>query len=271
MRRASSADLEAPRVKLVTWNVNSIKARADYVSLFLDAEAPDVLAVQELKVDGPNIPLALFEARGYHVAFHAQPRWNGVLIASRLGPIEAVHRGLEGADEGEARLVSGVTGGLRIVNLYCPQGQRVDSPKFPFKLRFFDGLRTWLEQTLDGSPTVVIGDLNIAPGPDDIWAPERFADVPSYHPEEHARWDRLLALGLSDVVRPHVPPKTYSFWDYRGGAFHREHGMRIDHVLANAAAADRVEGAWVARDWRKKKDGLTPSDHAPVVVQLRGA
>ena len=255
-------------MKIVTWNVNSLKARTEFVGLYLDAEAPDVLCIQELKLDTDAVPVELFESRGYHVAMHAQRQWNGVLIASRQ-PIVDVHRGLLMGDDGQARLVAGTTGGIRFVNLYCPQGQRVDSPKFPYKLRFYDTLIDWLPDACDlAAPLVVLGDLNIAPTADDIWDPERFRGVPSFHPEEHARWERLVGLGFTDLARPHLPPGTYSFWDYRAGAFHKGQGMRIDHVLGTAPVVPRVQGAWVGRDWRKKQGEFKASDHAPVTVEL---
>ena len=255
-------------MRIVTWNINSIKVRADFVGLYLDKEAPDVLCIQELKVPGDMVPRALFEDRGYHVAFHAQKTWNGVLIASKQ-PITDVHEGLGDAEEGQARLIAATTAGIRFVNLYCPQGQSADSPKFHYKLRFYEALREWIEEEVDlGQPAVVLGDLNIAPTADDIWDPFGMDGVPSFHPAEHEEWELLLELGLHDAVRPHVAPGTYSFWDYRGGAFHRGMGMRIDHILVSTPLLERVEGAWIDRAERKKKEGLTPSDHAPVGVTL---
>lgn len=261
-------------MKIITWNVNSLKARAELVAKFLDAHAPDVLALQELKLPDERVPRALFEDRGYHLAVHGQRQYNGVLLASKA-PLEDVHRGLEGGDDGQARLVAATVEGVRFVNLYCPQGQAADSPKFPYKLRFFDRLAQWLRsqsQAADGvpGPLVVLGDLNIAPRPVDVYSVEAFEGVPTFHPLEHERWRALLDLGLEDVVAPRVPEGTYTFWDYRGGAFRYGNGLRIDHVLATAPAAERVTGAWVERDWRKKRDGLTASDHAPLVVELDG-
>ena len=261
-------------MKVVSWNVNSLKARAELVGLYLDHEQPDVLCIQELKLAAEKVPLGLFEERGYHVALHAQSQWNGVLIASKQ-PIEDVHQGLPDGEEGQARMVVGTVplrgqaAGLRLVNLYCPQGQTEDSPKFAYKLRFYDALVTWLEgAAAQSTPLVVVGDLNVAPGPDDIWDPERFASVPSFHPREHEAWRRIEGLGLVDAVRPHIAPRTYSYWDYRAGCFHKKQGMRIDHVLVSEALVPRVRTAWIRRDWRKKKQGLTPSDHAPVGVEL---
>jgi exodeoxyribonuclease-3 len=255
-------------MKIVTWNVNSLRARAELVTLFLDEEAPDVLCLQELKMETDTVPVEIFAERGYAVEAHGQKSWNGVLVAARE-EISGVKRGLPDADEGEARLIAVEIGGLALVNLYCPQGQSVDSPKFPYKLGFFDGLIDWLGTRVAGSsPLVVLGDFNIAPNPEDVWSVEAMDGIPTYHPEEHRRWARLLDLGLIDVVESRVEAGTFSFWDYRGGAFRFNRGMRIDHILATEPVLPRVQDAWVARDWRKKRQGLTPSDHAPVVLEL---
>ncbi len=255
-------------MRIVTWNVNSLNAREDFVRLFLDAATPDVVCLQELKLEAEKVPAELFEERGYHLAVHGQKSWNGVLIASKT-PLEDVERGLPEADEGQARAIAATTAGIRLLNLYCPQGQSADSPQFAYKLAFFDGLKRWLEERADpGEPLAVVGDLNVAPRPEDVWSVEAFEGVPSFHPEEHARWAELEALGLHDAVAPRVPPGTFTYRDYRGGAFHRKMGMRIDHVLVTEPLLPRIEAAWVERDWRKKQQGLTASDHAPVVVQL---
>ncbi|MCB9742608.1 MAG: exodeoxyribonuclease III [Alphaproteobacteria bacterium] len=259
-------------MKLVTWNVNSLNAREPFVAHYLDEEQPDVLCIQELKLPDERVPRALFTERGYHVAVHGQPRWNGVLIASKQ-PVEDVHVGLPEGDEGQSRLIAASTFGIRVVNLYCPQGQSVDSEKFPYKLRFFEALNRWLRAACDpAAPLAVVGDINIAREPTDIWDPAGYAGVPSFHPKEHEAYDQLLAFGLQDAVKPHIQPETYSFWDYRGAAFRFNQGMRIDHVLVTEALAARVKAGGVQRDWRKKKtlggEKLNASDHAPVFVEI---
>ena len=187
---------------VVSWNVNSLKVRAEYVSMFLDAVQPDVLGLQELKLDAPAVPIEIFESRGYHVAMCAQKQWNGVLLASKT-PLEDIVTGLSPADQDQARLVAATTRGVRFVNLYCPQGQSVESEKFPYKLGFYDALIEWLPTDADlTSPVVVMGDLNIAPEDRDIYDTSKFEGIPSFHPEEHARWARLVELGRgrADVV-----------------------------------------------------------------------
>lgn len=259
-------------MRIVTWNVNSLRAREDYVRLYLEERAPDVLCLQELRADVEDLPLQLLEDHGYRWTVRAQKQRNGVLIAGRgaacelVDPVEG-HAGIEEADD--ARFVAATVAGLRIVNVYCPQGQSTDSPQFPYKLRFFEGLRAWLEaDALRAEPLVVLGDLNVARHPEDVWSVDAVAGVPTFHPEEHARWDGLLELGLADAVRPWIDPGTYSFWDYRGGAFRFGQGFRIDHVLVARELLPRIGGAEIERPWRKKRDGLTASDHAPVAVEI---
>lgn len=257
-------------MRIVTWNVNSLKARHDYVAAYLDAISPDILCIQELKLETDKVPRELFESRGYHLAAHGQKQWNGVAIASRQ-PITDVIAGFDG-EEGQSRLISARSAGIRLVNLYCPQGQSADSPKFQYKLRFFAALNRWIRERCDpAEPTVLTGDINIAPSADDIWDPELFAGVPSFHPREHEAWAELLAFGLSDVVKPHIQPGTYSFWDYRRARFRFNQGMRIDHHLLTAPLAARVVDAGVNRDWRKVQGGLKASDHAPVWIELQEA
>ena len=258
-------------MKICTWNVNSLKARLDYVIAFLDEVQPDVLGLQELKLETADLYREAFEGRGYHLAVHGQKQWNGVLIASKA-PLEDVHCGLPDGDEGQARLVAATVNGVRFINLYCPQGQAADSPKFEYKLAFFDALCRFLSEEHDPTQALVLmGDINIAPGPDDVYDVEKMTGVPTYHPLEHQRWERLINWGLVDVVKPHLEPNTYSFFDYRGMAFRFNQGFRIDHILATKALVPRFTSAWVDRPWRKKRGDLKPSDHVPVLAELSGA
>ena len=255
-------------MKIVTWNVNSLNQRAEFVGMYLDSDAPDVLCLQELKLTTEAVPTEVFTDRGYEVAVFGQKAWNGVLIASKY-PITDVHRGLEGGDEGQSRLIAVTTGGVRLVNLYCPQGQAEDSPKFQYKLKFYDTLIEWLKTSgaLD-EPLIVLGDLNIAPEAEDLWDETKFVNVPTFHPLELERWAALTGLGLRDVVKQYLDKVKFSFWDYRGGAFRFNHGMRIDHVLVNEPLASHVTHGWIDRQQRKKKGALKASDHAPVGIEL---
>ncbi len=256
-------------MKLVTWNVNSIKARREVVSLYLDEHAPDVFCVQELKMPTEKVPLDLFHERGYEVAIFGQPRWNGVLIASKA-PISAVHKGLPTVDEGQARLIACETMGLKLVNLYCPQGQSAESPKFIYKKRFYDRLIEWINETYSTEEQLILtGDFNIAPRPIDLYDVHQFINVPTHHPEELSRWQQLLDWGLVDLGEEYIPDGEFTFWDYRRGAFQRNMGMRIDHFLGTYSMVERVENARIIRDFRKKKNGMTASDHAPVELLLK--
>ena len=154
-------------MKVVTWNVNSLKARQPYVEAFLDAEQPDILAIQELKLATDKVPTDMFTSRGYHLAVHGQKQWNGVLLASKK-EITDIHQGLPNGDEGQSRLVAGTIDGIRFVNLYCPQGSEETSDKYQYKLSFFDALLSWVNETASpDQPLMLLGDINIAPHPHD--------------------------------------------------------------------------------------------------------
>jgi exodeoxyribonuclease-3 len=255
-------------VDIVTWNVNSLKARKEFVELYLDECSPDILGIQELKLESDKVPREIFESRGYHLAIHGQKQWNGVLIASKT-PIESIHTGLPHGDEGQSRLIAVRTGGLDIVNLYCPQGQSADSPKFQYKLGFFRALRAWISESYTpADDLIVMGDINIAPGPEDVYDLKAIENEPTYHPLEHAEWAKLEDWGLTDAVKPFLEPHSYSYWDYRHMAFRYDKGFRIDHHLVTASVMERVTHGWIGRAHRKKKDGLTASDHAPVGITL---
>ncbi len=252
-------------MRVVTWNVNSLKARAEHVARYLEEKSPDVLCLQELKLTDEAVPREIFTDRGYHVESHGQKQWNGVLIASKT-PLEGVQRGLPDADEGQSRLIAATTGGLRIVNLYVPQGQDTESPKYQYKLRFLAALERWLHENASPSdPLVVLGDINIAPGPDDVWSVEEWEGKPTFTAEEHAALERILDFGLEDVTRSFFEPGTFTFWDYRQMSFRRRRGIRIDLHLTTGCVTQRVVEAWVDRDERKKE---RPSDHAPVGILL---
>ena len=255
-------------MQLITWNVNSLKAREQFVTEYLEETQPDVLCLQELKQTEEAVNQELFKSRGYEVAIHGQSQWNGVLIASKK-PITNVVKGLPDGDEGQARLIACQIEDLHLVNLYCPQGQSADSPKFQYKLRFFKALRNWLGKHYTARDNLLlVGDINIAPLKTDVWDMGAFKNVPTFHPREHVAWQELLDFGLEDVVHPHIEPGQFTFWDYRGARFRENKGMRIDHMLATHSVATWVRDARIDRDARKKRNGLAPSDHAPVIVTV---
>lgn len=249
---------------VVTWNVNSLKARAQHVADLLDRVSPSVLCMQELKQEDHAVAREIFEDRGYHLQTHGQRTYNGVAIASKL-PMRDVRTGFPG-DQGESRFIHAVVDGVRILNLYCPQGRAVDDEKFQYKLSFYDHLIQWVADNVDpDEPFVMTGDLNIAPEPDDVYSVERMTNQVSYHPLEHARFQALLDWGLVDASKPYLPARSFTFWDYRMNCWKRDVGFRIDHFLVTAPVLARVQGSRVLRDERGKERA---SDHAPVTLHL---
>jgi exodeoxyribonuclease III len=256
-------------MRLATWNVNSVKQRLPRLLPWLDQRRPDVVCLQETKLaDDAFLDLLGDELgeRGYAVALHGEPTWNGVAILSRVG-LDDVVAGLPGAPgfpEPEARAVSATCDGIRVVSVYVPNGRTPGSEHYRYKLAWLDSLR---ELAATGTEaTVVCGDMNIAPADDDVFDPEAYVGQTHVTPPERAALAELQAVGLRDVVRDRWPDeRVFTYWDYRAGMFHQDLGMRIDLVLAGATVADRVRAAWVDRQARK---GSGPSDHAPVIVDL---
>lgn len=255
-------------MKIATWNVNSLRARQDRVRAWLERHRPDVLCLQEIKVEDGKAPLEPFRALGYHVAIHGQRTYNGVAILSRA-PIEAVERGFgDGTPDDEARFLAASTAGLRVMSIYVPNGERLDSPKFPYKLAWLDRLTRWLETRRAASgPTALCGDFNVAPADADVHDPDAWRDSVLFAPPAREALARLVALGFVDVVRRcHPDTRLYTWWDYRMLAFPKNHGLRIDLLLFSPDLAERVIDAGVDREARK---GKLPSDHAPVWAVLR--
>jgi len=255
-------------VRLATWNVNGMRARLDFVVHWLRARQPDVVGLQELKVEDEQFPYGELEALGYRCAVLGQKSWNGVAILSRE-PAEITHRGLQGQEDLGARLLSADVGGLSFTTIYCPNGKHVGHDDFPHKLEWLDALVERFDAERRPAAAVLCGDFNVAPGPLDTWDEERLRGSIHHTDAERSRIRRLNESGLIDVVRErHPSSKVFSWWDYRGGAFHRNQGLRIDLLLATASLASRTRSAEVDREYRKKKDDLIPSDHAPVIVDL---
>ncbi len=251
---------------IATWNVNSIKARLDHLLQWLDEARPEVALLQELKCQEADFPRLELESRGWHLAVSGQKTYNGVAILSRR-PLVETARGLAG-DNGEARYIEArLEGGLTVASVYVPMGQATDSEKFPFKLGFLDGLRARAETLLaEEIPFVLGGDYNVAPGPDDVFDVSAMTGQVLYTLEERDKFRRLLHLGLTDCFRVfNREPAQFSWWDYRGGAWPRNLGLRIDHLLASPQAADRLTAAGIdktPRGWDKA------SDHTPVWCRL---
>jgi exodeoxyribonuclease-3 len=260
-------------VRIATWNVNSVKQRVPRFLPWLDERQPDVVCLQETKLaDDAFADLLQDElaARGYEVAAHGEPTWNGVAILSRVG-LEDVVRGLAGAPGfpyPEARAVSATCAGIRVVSVYVPNGRAPGSEHYEYKLAWLAALRDVIAAGPDA--TVVCGDMNIAPTDEDVFDPDAYVGQTHVTPPERAALAELQALGLRDVVRDRWPDeeRVFTYWDYRAGMFHKDLGMRIDLVLASAPVAGRVKAAWVDRQART---GSGPSDHAPVIGDLEEA
>ena len=258
-------------MRIATWNVNGLRARLEYVEHWLRARRPDVLGLQELKLTDEQFPHDELAALGYRGVCHGQKAWNGVGVLVRDdADVDVVERGLPGQEELGARLITAHVGGLLFTTVYCPNGKSVGHEDYARKLAWFDSLAAHLEAAHSpAEPLVLCGDFNICPAAIDSWNEEGLAGSIFHTERERERLQRLLDWGLRDLYRQaHPERREYSWWDYRGGAFHRGHGLRIDLVLATGAVSGRVGAAAIDRDWRKKHEGLTPSDHAPVVVCL---
>lgn len=256
-------------MKIATWNVNSIKARLGNVMAWLDEANPDVVLFQETKCTDNDFPRLEFESRGYHLATRGQKTYNGVAILSRH-PILETLVGLPGNPErDEARYIEAViAGGPRVASIYVPMGQSTESDRFPFKLEVLDGVRTRARQLLAAEEMFVFGgDYNVAPEPIDLYDPIGWEGAVHFHPEERRRIRALLHDGLTDAFRALHPGAAgcYTWWDYRGGAWQRDLGLRIDYLLLSPQAADRLRAAGIDKHCRDKDKC---SDHAPVWCSL---
>lgn len=253
-------------MRIATWNVNSVKARIGAVLAWIDQAGPDVLLLQETKCVDEEFPRLEFESRGYHLALRGQKTYNGVAVISRRAIVSS-RSGLP-ADGGEARYIEArLAGGATVASIYVPMGQSVESDRFPFKLAFLDALRERAEALLRaGEPFALGGDLNVAPEPEDTFDPRAMAGQVLFHPEERRRIRRLLFLGLTDAVRArHPEPHLFSWWDYRGGAWQRDLGLRIDHILLSPEMADRLVDSGIDRGPRALDKA---SDHTPVWCEV---
>jgi exodeoxyribonuclease-3 len=260
-------------LQIATWNINGLRARMDYIKFWLEERQPDVVGFQELKMEDGKFPHDDFAALGYQAITHGQKSWNGVAILSRL-PIELIETGLPGQEDFGSRLVRARVGvgdlALDITTLYCPNGKNTDHDDFPRKLAWFDALRDWAQAFIESDSSAIrCGDFNIVPTGLDSWNEAEFAGSIFHTEEERARMAAVLDLGLTDLYRVREPEtQAFSWWDYRGGSFHRKRGLRIDFLLGTAAVVERLRSVEIDRDFRKKKDGLTASDHAPVIAHL---
>lgn len=256
-------------MKIATWNVNGLRSRLDFVLHWLKARKPDIVGLQELKLRDEDFPVNEFRAEGYHVAVHGQKSWNGVAILSR-DPLTDVRQGLPGQEQFGARLIAATIGTLQFVTVYCPNGKSIDHDDYHRKLVWYRQLVSFMEKGFDPAhPTVLCGDFNIVPQPIDSWNEEALAGQMFHTEAERDRLKLLFEWGLTDLFR-HFFPETQSFtwWDYRAGSFHKNQGLRIDLLLGTGNIIGRLRHVEIDREYRKKKEGLTASDHAPVLAEL---
>ena len=259
-------------MRIATWNVNSIRTRVDRVTDWLSRADVDVLAMQETKCADAQFPAMPFAALGYEVAHVGLNQWNGVAIASRVG-LDNVEIGFAGQPEwqalAEARAIGATCGGVRVWSLYVPNGRTLTDPHYPYKLEWLAALRDSASKWIADDPSLPValtGDWNIAPTDEDVWDPAAFEGSTHVSAPERAAFQAMVDAGFADVVRPFTPgPGVYTYWDYTQLRFPKKQGMRIDFILGSAALGERVIHAEIVREERK---GKSPSDHAPVLIEV---
>lgn len=256
-------------MRIATWNVNGLRARLELVLKWLAERRPDIVGFQELKMTGDKFPAAELAVAGYHAVVHGQKAWNGVAILSRE-EATAVQLGLPGQEEFGSRLVTADVAGIRFTSVYCPNGKSVEHEDYGRKLAWFEALRAHLAAAgRPESPAVLCGDFNIVPSALDTHDEEHLKGTIFHTDEERARLRSLVDWGFRDLFREkHPEVVAYSWWDYRAGGFPRNHGLRLDFLLGTGPLVSRLRSVEIDRDYRKKIEGLTPSDHAPVIADL---
>jgi exodeoxyribonuclease III len=258
-------------MRIATWNINSIRQRLENLCAWLQERQPDVVCLQETKITDDVFPRAPLEDLGYNLAIHGQKTFNGVAILSKF-PFDAVTPGLPGDEtDDHARFIEAVisqpSGLVRVACLYLPNGNPVASEKYPYKLRWMDRLRAYaIERLRLEEPLVLAGDYNVIPAPEDVHNPAAWADDALFRPTTREKFRSLTHLGLTDAIRATSDAAgLYTFWDYQAGAWQKNNGIRIDHLLLSPLAADRLVACGIdkhVRNWEK------PSDHVPVWIDL---
>ena len=253
-------------MKFATWNVNSLRVRLPHVLSWLDAEQPDIFALQETKIPDPDFPAAEFLQRGYQLSFSGQKTYNGVAIISRT-PLTGLQTEIPGFSDPQRRVLCAETRGIAVLNLYIPNGAEVGSEKYSYKLAWLEHMREFIRTLLARNPhLVVLGDFNIAPADDDVHDPAAWAGQVLCSAPERAAFTSFLDLGLVDCFRKFPqPPGSYSWWDYRAAGFQRNLGLRIDHILASAVLAEKCRACRIDR---RPRTWERPSDHTPVIAEF---
>lgn len=250
-------------VTIASWNVNSLRARLPQLITWLEREQPDIVGLQELKLSEHESPEEELRASGYYCVCMGQKSYNGVAILAKESPKDVV-KGIPGFDDNQARVIAATVCGIRFVCIYAPNGQSLDSDKFHYKLSWYHHLKEYLTQLLLEFPNiVVVGDFNVAPQDRDIYNPQEWQGHILASPKERAAFFELISLGFVDTFRLfEQPPQSFSWWDYRALGFERNHGLRIDHILANTALALSCGKSWIDTSLRKNE---RPSDHTAVL------
>lgn len=253
-------------MKIATWNVNSLNVRLPHVLDWLKQHDPDVLVLQEIKQTTEAFPAKALAEAGYASIASGQKTYNGVAVVAKTMPTDPV-TDFPGFEDPQRRILASTVGGIRVVNLYVPNGQSLESDKYRYKLEWLKALRDFLTNELSAhDDVIVLGDFNIAPADDDVYDPEKWGDDVLCSPAERSALQSILSLGFVDVFRKfEQEDKTFSWWDYRFAGFRRNAGLRIDLILASRQLADRCSASYVdkePRGWER------PSDHAPVVAEF---
>lgn len=257
-------------MKLVSWNVNSVRARQDRLLQWLRTHQPEVLCLQELKCTEDKFPYAPLAELGYHAAVYGQPTYNGVAIVSRKEPTDVVQGMCDDIEDSQARLIAATVYGMRIICAYVPNGGDILAERYQYKLRWLERLRAYLNtQATATTPLVLCGDFNVAPEDKDVAHPEEWKDSVLCHPEVRQAYRHVCDWGLHDTLRKHSHEGgLYSWWDYRQLAFPKNNGLRIDLILASPPLLDACTHSEIDRQERK---GKSPSDHAPVIAEFSHA
>ncbi len=257
-------------MRIATWNINGIRARIEFVEMWLKERKPDLVGLQELKAQEEQIPVDVFERLGYHLISHPQKSWNGVAILARE-PIDILHKGLPGQEGAGSRLIStNLQSGLKFVTIYCPNGKSVAHPDYQAKLDWYDDLRGYLSDFHRPTDDLILcGDFNVIPSQLDGWDDEDNQTKIFRTEEERDRVEAILDFGFYDLYR-HLNPTQpgFTWWDYRAGGFPSNRGLRIDFMLGTSTLRKKVRCVIPDKDWRRKVMDLTPSDHCPVYADF---
>jgi exodeoxyribonuclease III len=253
-------------MKIVSWNINSLRKRQERLLAWLAATQPDVVCLQETKCTDEQFPVLDLKAAGYHSAFHGQKSYNGVAIISKTEPREVRPALCDEEEDPQARVIAATIGPARVYSIYAPNGQAVGSPAYDYKMKWYGRLRNCLQRESGAQPLVVCGDFNVAPKDEDVYAPDLWRGAIMCSEGERQAFQDLCGIGLVDTLRLHHPePGLFSWWDYRMLAFPKNRGLRIDAILASESLAPRCVATGIDREMRKGKE---PSDHAPVWAEF---